>query len=63
MKPLLTLFIGLFTITAVAQLNVISVDAYVLDGQTQKPIEFVNINIVNRDLGTVTNQEDRKSVV
>ena len=37
-----------------AQLNVVSVDAYVLDGITQRPIEFVNLNVVGRDLGTVT---------
>ena len=48
---LLVLFVGL---PLFAQMNVVSVDAYVLDGMTQRPIEFVNINVVDRDLGTVT---------
>lgn len=54
MKQFLNLFIGLFAVTAVAQLNVVQIDAYVLDGQTQQPIEFANLNVLNRDLGTVT---------
>ncbi|MEP2936655.1 MAG: hypothetical protein ABJM06_10375 [Gilvibacter sp.] len=48
---LLLLFVGL---PLMAQMNVVSVNAYVLDGITQHPIEFVNLNVVDRDLGTVT---------
>ncbi len=54
MKKLLVVLIVLISCPALAQLNVIYVDAYLLDGQTQQPIDFANINIINRDLGTVS---------
>lgn len=54
MKKIITIFLALLSIPMWAQMNVIYVDAYVLDGQTQQPVEFVNLNILNRNYGTVT---------
>ncbi len=54
MKKIVLLLCVLLSLPALGQLNVVSIDAYVLDGQTQRPIEFANLNILNRDLGTVT---------
>lgn len=53
-KTVLTILTAVMTLPIFAQMNVITIDAYVLDGTTQRPVEFVNINVVNRDLGTIT---------
>ncbi|NQX76221.1 hypothetical protein [Gilvibacter sp.] len=54
MKKIITLLLVFMSFPLFAQMNVIYVDAYVLDGKTQQPVEFVNINIVDRNYGTVT---------
>ncbi|NQX76222.1 hypothetical protein [Gilvibacter sp.] len=59
MKTVLSFLLAILTLPAVAQMNVVTIDAYVLDGSTQRPIEFVNINVLDRDLGTVTTADGK----
>lgn len=41
----------------------VSINAYVLDGTTNKPIEFVNIGFVDKGVGTVSNSEGKFELV
>ena len=59
MRTLLTFLVAVMTLPVFAQMNVITIDAYVLDGTTQRPIEFVNINVIDRDLGTITTADGK----
>lgn len=59
MRTVLTFFMAVMTLPLFAQMNVITIDAYVLDGTTQRPVEFVNINVIDRDLGTITTEDGK----
>ncbi len=59
MKTVLSYFLALLSLPMLAQMNVVTIDAYVLDGSTQRPIEFVNINVLDRDMGTITTSDGK----
>ena len=54
MQKLLSFILALVSLPIMAQMNVIYVDAYILDGSNQQPVEFANISIVDRNYGTVS---------
>lgn len=57
MRHILLLFL-LTTIHCFSQ-NVITIDAFVIDEETQKPIEFVNVGFLDKGIGTVTDVDGK----
>ncbi|MFV0500385.1 MAG: TonB-dependent receptor [Bacteroidales bacterium] len=61
-KFLLTLIISLFGLNLIAvedksDNEIAAVEGHVVDSKTKKPIPYVNIGVVNTNIGTITNDE------